>query len=248
MTATRIGAFSVVALPLVLSLVLTACDRSDPPSKQLERAAEDAIGEVQGEDLPQIAEGPYAPRNECLDEPGAAAFLLELRNAVSVRDADALLSLSADDIFLDFGGGTGADLLRERLAAEDGYLWDALDDIMELGCASDGARMTMPWYFTQDIPVDPYMGAVVMGEDVPLHSAPNAESEEVGRISWGAVEALENVSDDGAYVAVRWEGGEDGEPVEGYIEAAKLRSIIDYRLITTRRNDRWRITNLVAGD
>ena len=244
MTITRLGALSVLAL----AAGLAACDRSDPPSQRIERAAEDAIEEVQGETLPTIAEGPYAPRDECLDQPGASEFLLSLRNAVKARDTEALLALAADDVFLDFGGGSGKDLLRERMAADDGFLWGELNEILTLGCASDGASMTLPWYFAQDIPVDPFDGQIVTGEDVPLRAGPNAEAEELARISWDVVEWYTEVDPDARFVPVRWNGDEDGEPVEGFIELSKLRSIVDYRVGVSRRNDRWRITNFVAGD
>ncbi|WP_340586743.1 hypothetical protein [Erythrobacter alti] len=235
-------------LAAILVTSLAACDRSDPPVKKLERAAEDMMGEVQGENLPRQAKGPYAPRNECLDQPGAAEFLLDLRNAAAARNADALVALSADDIMLDFGGGAGTELLRERLAEESGYLWNALDEVLILGCASDGARMTMPWYFTQDIKADPYMGAIVMGEDVPLYRSASEDSEVLGQISWNIVEAQEGRREGDRFAEVIWINPNDDTPVEGYVEVEKLRSIIDYRLIVTRRNNRWRITNFIAGD
>lgn len=230
------------------ALALSGCDRSQPPVETIERAAEEAIGEVQGETPPQQAQGPYAPRDECLDEPGAGEFLANLRKAVEARDSDALIALSAEDVFLDFGGGTGTELLRERLAAEDGYLWDALSQILTLGCASDGARITMPWYFAQDIPIDPYMGAIVMAQDVPLRASPVDDAEVVAQLSWDAVEALEGLRDDERFLKVSWMDPGTEELVEGYIEADTLRSIIDYRIGASRRNNRWRITNFVAGD
>lgn len=227
---------------------LGSCDRSKSPSQQIERVAEDAIGELKGETLPRRAQGPLAPREECLDQPGAGEFLANLRRAVEARDEAAFLALAADDIILDFGGGTGKELLRERLNAEDGYLWDALDQIMTLGCASDGASMTLPWYFAQDIPVDPFVGAIVTGEGVPLRASPSAEAEELAQISWDVVEVQADLTKEDRVVRVAWVNRQNRNRLEGFIDAENLRSIIDYRVIASRRNDRWRITNFVAGD
>ena len=34
----------------------------------------------------------------------------------------------------------------------------------------------------------------------------------------------------------------------GFVATDKLRSLLDYRLIASSRNGRWRITSLIAGD
>lgn len=234
----------LAALPLVA--LLAACDRSDPPSDRFERAAEELVAEVEGEALPVQPDGPYAPRDECLDQPGASEFLANLRTAVRDRDADRLLGLAAEDVLLDFGGGSGRDELRERLAANDGELWEQLDVILTLGCASDGARLTMPWYFAQEIgDLDPYGAMVVTGEDVPLYAAETGE-EELRQLDWEMVTRvsfLEIVENEGSRWQVELQDG-----TRGFVPQDKLRSLIDYRIGAARRNGRWRITNFVAGD
>lgn len=236
-----------VTLP-VLAL-LSACDRSDPPSDRLERAAEELVAEVESTAAaePEPA-GPWAPRNECDDLPGGEAFEASLRSAVEARDTDAFLALAADDVKLDFGGGSGTAQLRQLLAANDGAFWRELDSMLDLGCAADEtAGITIPWYFAQQIPVDSYAGAIVTGEDVPLYEGAASDTPVQSRLSWEAVVTLplEGESD---FARVRWTDPEGGDELEGYIAKADLRSIIDRRLIASRRNNRWRITALVAGD
>ena len=245
MTITRtLGA----TLPLLA--MLSACDRSDPPSERLERAAEELVSDVENEALPaQRPDGPWAPRNDCADLPGASAFLASLRSAIDERDADALVALTAEDVKLDFGGGTGAGKLRERLAANNGAHWEMLAQLMDLGCAtSDETSLTLPWYFGQTIPVDPYMGAIVTGEDVSLYRAPDTDAEVLATVSWDAVERLPDETAREGFQRVAWTRPEKEERVEGYIAKSELRGMIDYRLIANRRNNRWRITALVAGD
>ncbi len=237
-----------VTLPLLV--LLAACDRSDPPSERLERAAEELVSEVENEQLPaQREDGPWAPRNECNNLPGAMDFLASLQAAIDTRDADAFVALAAEDVKLDFGGGAGAAQLRERLEADGGAHWETLEQLLELGCAAgDETSITLPWYFAQTIPVDPYMGAIVTGEDVPLYSAPATDASELATISWDAVEQLPDDTEREGFERVVWTRLESEERVEGYIASAQLRSIIDYRLIANRRNNRWRITALIAGD
>ncbi len=237
-----------VTLPLLA--LLSACDRSDPPSERLERAAEELVAEVENEPLPaQQPDGPWAPRNECNNLPGAMDFLASLQAAIDTRDADALVELAAEDVKLDFGGGAGHKELRALLSAEDGAHWEMLAKLLELGCAaSDETSLTLPWYFSQSIPVDPYMGAIVTGEDVPLYSEPSSSAEVAATISWDAVEQLPSTTAGETFSHVRWTDPDGGEATEGYIAKTSLRSIIDYRLIANRRNNRWRITALIAGD
>lgn len=237
------------AIAIALMTGLVACDRSEPPVRKIERAAEDAIGAVEGERLPALPGGPYAPRNECRDLPGASEFLLNLNRAVEARDADALVELAAEDIQLDFGGGAGRDELRARLQSDDYDLWDTLEELVTLGCASDDTSMiTIPWYFAQDIEVDPYMGGIVTGVNVPMYAAPADDADVLAEISWDAVEALpvERVNAD--YEQYRWTNPETGEDVTGFIKADQVRAIIDYRLGATRRNQRWRLVYFIAGD
>lgn len=232
------------ALPLLA--LLAACVRSDPPSGQLERAAEEMVTEVGNELLPAQPSGRYAPRNECLDLPGAAEFLASLRNATEARDVDALVALSAPDVFLDFGGGAGRAKLRQQLAAPDGERWAALDDILEMGCATEGQRMTLPWYFPQDIgEVDPYGAMIVTGEDVPLYAAATGR-EELRKLDWDLVTRvsfLEIVEEEGPRSEV-----ELGDGTRGFVDEDKLRSLIDYRIGATRHDGRWQIATFVAGD
>lgn len=239
-----------IGVSLGLAAMLSACDRSDPPSDRLERAAEDLVSEVESTPTAEpTPAGPWAPRNECVDQPGVTDFLASLQAAIDTRDADALVALAAQDVKLDFGGGAGADELRQRLAADDGEFWDTLARMLEYGCAADGGTsITIPWYFAQEIPVDSYTGAIVTGEDVPLYNAPGSDAEVTAQLSWEAVETLQDQPENSDFTHVSWSETAAGNAVEGYIAKDSLRAIIDYRLIANRRNNRWRITALVAGD
>jgi hypothetical protein len=231
----------MAALPLLL--LLPSCDRQEAPADELVKSAEKLVGTKKPEPEP-LAKGPYAPRDTCGDLEGAAEFRQNLAEAVRLRDADAFVALAAEDIKLDFGGGSGRAELRTRLTGEDWNLWQELDELLALGCAvNKQGGITIPWYFEQTIAgVDPMAGMIVTGEEVPLRSAPEEEGPPLRTISWDVVE-IGSLRPDDTHQQVTTTEGE-----QGFVATDKLRSLVDYRLSATRRNGRWSIVSLVAGD
>ena len=231
----------IAALPLFL--LLPSCDRQEAPADEFVKSAEKLVGAEMREPEP-LAQGPYAPRDTCGDLQGADEFRQNLAEAVRLRDADAFVALAAEDIKLDFGGGSGRTELRERLSSENRDLWQELDELLALGCAvNKQGGITIPWYFEQKIAgVDAMAGMIVTGEEVPLREAPEGDAPPVRAISWDVVE-ISSFRPDEAYQQVTTTDGE-----QGFIATDELRSLIDYRLSATRRNSRWSIVNFVAGD
>jgi hypothetical protein len=230
--------------PLLLALVLTcaACSQEDAPAGEIVEAAEEIVAPA-AEPAP-LAKGKWAPRDTCGAVDGAGAFRQRLAAAVEARDADALIALAADDIKLDFGGGEGTAELRARLADEGRELWNELDALMALGCsANEQGGITIPWYFDQDLgEADPYAAMLVIGEDVPVLTAPRPTAERLDAISWDLVEAA-SFNPELPFQEIKMAGGRTG-----FIATDKLRSLIDYRLMASNRNGRWWITAFVAGD
>lgn len=231
----------IAALPL--ALLLAACEREKAPADEVVKSAEKLVGAKKTE-APTLAQGPYAPRDTCGELKGAAEFRQALAAAVEARDADALVALAAEDVKLDFGGGTGRAELKKRLASEDRKLWQELGELLALGCsANKQGGLTIPWYFDQPIKgADSISGMIVTGENVPLLSSPEEGAQAVSTLSWDIVQ-ISAVKPDEAFQKVKTAQGE-----EGYIATGKLRSLIDYRLLAVSRNGNWRIVSLVAGD
>jgi hypothetical protein len=228
-------------MPLLLGLA--ACNRHNAPSDQLAQSAKQFVGAATPTPAP-LAEGPYAPRDTCHGVKGADDFRRQLADAVMARDTNAFLVLAADDIKLDFGGGTGRAELKKRLTDKDWKLWNELDQLLKLGCAAnEQGGITIPWYFEQHIDkVDATTGMLVTGENVPLLSAPDPKSPPVETISWNVV-SLASLAPDDPYQSVTTLDGK-----QGYIATGKLRSLLDYRLRATQRNGKWSIVSLVSGD
>ena len=250
------------AIPLAL---LAACDaggdalQAEGPANSLPAAASPSASEqLLTRYIATDPQGPLAPRDECASIDGAQAFRIALAEAVTSRDADALLALAASDVMLDFGGGAGQELLRQRLTAPEYRLWQALEALLPLGCAvqDQGRLLVMPWYFAQDTRFDAFESFIVIGAGVPMHEAPDGASERVATLAWEEVEwpLLDNtlVQEPGEAQQPRWANvwlKREGEvPLRGYVAVDRLRGIIDWRLLAERIDGQWRVTMLIAGD
>lgn len=193
-----------------------------------------------------LPSGPLAPTDTCSEAPGAAAFLSALRKAVAARDAKALSVLADPDVRLDFGGGAGREELARRLSGSDGAgLWAELDEIVALGCALDGDRLVLPALFAQDLgTLDPYTTMVVTGSGVPLFAEARVSAPQLATLSWQAVALAGSLEPDAPFQRVVVPGGPTG-----FVQTARLRSVLDYRLIANRaKGEGWRLTAFVAGD
>lgn len=183
----------------------------------------------------------YPPTDECAKLPGFAAFRVTLFAAVAKRDAAALAALADPAVNLDFGGGSGPEELRKRLESTPA-LWSELAALEGLGCAEDGGVVTLPWIFSRmPDPVDPYTALLVTGKGVPLRVKPATDAKELAKLDWTLVEATKT-PDAGAFREV------NSGKLLGYVETARLRSVIGYRLIADRQNGAWKVTAFVAGD
>lgn len=231
--------------PGALVLALAACSQADAPSDKVEAVATSMVEEATGASpTPAAAQpGPWAPRDDCQKVKGAELFRQQLSAAVLARDAEVVATLAADDVKLDFGGGSGRAELRSRLSTPDAPLWGVLDELLTLGCAANRqSGITLPWYFEQDITGDPFNTMIVTGEAVPLLSTADGAGTSTAQLSWEAVTLANGLSPEAAFQQVKH--GKD----TGYIATDKLRSIVDYRLFASSRNGTWRITSFVAGD
>ncbi|MFN4135431.1 MAG: hypothetical protein ACK4G2_07240 [Novosphingobium sp.] len=205
---------------------------------------EPAIAASAGAQEPEALAGlAYPPQDECAARPGWPAFRKSLGNAIRARDADALAALAAPDIMLDYGGSSGIAELKRRLADPAGGLWQELAAILPLGCAVQGGLAAMPWVFW-NVPetVDSYHAMLVLGDATPLRQTPGGKV--ISPVGWFLV-GIDPMAFDRARpeTQVTLDNGR-----KGWIETARLRSLLDYRLIAEPVDGTWRITAFIAGD
>ena len=188
----------------------------------------------------------YVPRDECVTLPGFATFREAVFAATAKRDGEALAALADPDIRLDFGGGAGRDELRKRLVDPKSGLWSEIAALAPLGCAADGTVATLPAIFSR-VPddVDPGRTMLVTGSAVPLRGKPSPGAPMVRTLDW----ALVTLKGDGFDPASKYAEVTAADGSSGFVATAKLRSLLDYRLIADKtEGGAYRITALIAGD
>ena len=240
-----------LALLISPGLLLAGCERQEDakpsaPTSQTGTPAASAPAPVAAltPAVPEVV-GHFAPRDECTALPGWKDFSGRLRAAVAGRDGPALAALADPAIVLDFGGGSGPDELKRRLAGKEGTeLWGELDAILRLGCAQgmEGGDAVLPWFFGQDLgEADPYQVLLVNAAKVPLRAAPDPKAAVTALVSWQLVDAAD---ERGGFRKVSLPGRKE----RGDIASGALRSPLDYRLVAQQVKGEWRLMAFVAGD
>lgn len=247
---TRFAAMALIGLSL-----LGGCGTEPAPAPSASSAAREAApsasaasstpqAEASDAAAPLIKAASYPPRDDCSAQPGWPAFRARLEAVVARRDTEALAALTDPDVKLDFGGGYGLAEMKVRLNDKDYKLWDQITALLPLGCGVSDSYASMPWIFS-NLPesTDPYSAMLVLGNEVPAFSKAGTSSPKVGTLNWSLVTIAEGSTPDEHFTKVSLPGGGTG-----FIESAKLRSVIDYRLIAERGKQGWRITHIIAGD
>jgi hypothetical protein len=187
------------------------------------------------------------PVDTCAGDASLRAFRADLSQAVARKDKDRLLALVADDVLVDFGGGSGrADFARtwDLDRPETSLLWSELGEALRLGCVRDGAAAASPSLFRQlSDEADAFDKVVVTGANVRLMAAPGPDGQVVANLPLWAVLKVRD-----------WDGSGDWTPVtladgrQGYVPSTSVRSPIDRRAIFGKRTGGWRMTGFVVGD
>lgn len=183
------------------------------------------------------------PVDEATRQPDLVAFRNELLASLARNDTAAVLAKFSPEVKLDFGGGEGIELLRERL--REGELWRALEDVLANGGRFlEDSTFYAPWWFHVDTD-DPVEQWVVIGDGVRVRAEPRAESGVVATLSYMVVmddtAAAPDVSAD--WVAIRLKDGR-----RGFVAARFVRRTFGYRVGIRREGGQWRIIYFIAGD
>ncbi|MGX7925503.1 hypothetical protein ACWPMX_02895 [Tsuneonella sp. HG094] len=230
---------------LALLAVLAACSQENAPSETIRDATDEVVEKVEGTAPAKLAQGAYAPREDCGQKPGAEEFRAALVTAIQAKNAEQLIALAAPDVVLDFGGGAGTAELRKRLADSKSGLWSDLAELTTLGCGVNAeGGVTIPWVAAQPLAdVETAMEMLVTGEGVPLWRAAADDAPQLASVSWDFVTLSAGLQPDAEFQKVETRDGK-----AGYIASDKLRSPLDYRIIASSRDGKWSFTSLVAGD
>ena len=252
---------SLFALSLALATVLTACGRSESvdtfkPDRAEEKVSvtdvKGAAPKVDTQAKGETALGALVPQDECARDAAFVAYRKQLAAAVTAKDFDKLKPLLSPQIKLDFGGGSGLELMAERLAkGVDANLdnrphWEELAEILTLGCAlgSGNANATMPYAFEKLEGRDAFATLLPRRDGIALYKSEDANSEIAKTLHWEAL-TLANPNDaSDATIAVKLDDG-----TTGFVRRADVRPATGYRALFNKGDDgKWLMTAFIAGD
>jgi hypothetical protein len=190
--------------------------------------------------------GRLPPVDQCSTDASFAAFRDALLQAIARRDREHLLSILADDILVDFGGGAGRAAFVEAWQLdrpETSPVWDELGEVLRLGCVQDPEHgYWAPSMFMSGEIDDPFGTALAIRPGAPLHAAPDAGSARLASLDWDLVSVIEWNGED------PWQRVRTADGREGYVRSADLRSPVDYRAGFRRIDGSWRMSTFIAGD
>ena len=189
------------------------------------------------------------PVEQCVGDSDFNRVRRQLEKVVETRDLDGLLQLTSEDVRASFAGRSGRESFTDywTAATEDReLLWNELRSALRLGCAQakDGEGnpyRAIPSMFVTGDDLDGFATWVALPGSV-LRTQANATSPATMRLpAWTVLDEVEH--DGGFWIKVRTPKGRGG-----YVSTAQARSLLDYRIIFSRRGGQWRITAFVAGD
>jgi hypothetical protein len=186
------------------------------------------------------------PRDEAARDPEFFVFRARLQRAVAEHDTAEIMRVVDAGILNSFGGDGGRNEFREHWnLAQPGQsrLWGVLGFVLALGGAFlDDTTFYAP-YTMKDTPGDGFETLAVLGHNVMVRAEPAAGSTPIDTISFEVVTKWREKPSTNGWEPVRTSRGRTGWVAQRY-----LRSPIDHRAGFVRRQGRWLLRTLVAGD
>jgi hypothetical protein len=190
--------------------------------------------------------GTVAPFDDAARDTSFLTFRDALLRTLAQRDTASLYAIVAPDIRVSFGPDNGIGAFREewRPGEDDSEIWSVLDDLLR-----HGGRFTTPdlfiapWtFFGLSDSLDAFEYLVVRDSGVIVRAAPDASAAVLARLSFEIVRAASTPAPEG------WTAIMTGDGRLGYVDADRVRSPVGYRAGFERRDGRWLLVFLAAGD
>lgn len=202
----------------------------------------------------------FPPVDEAEEDAGFLAYRERLIDAVVARDIDAIVSMAAEDIKLNFGGTSGHEALRDFLTVDPAGFpegqrheapalrernWADLETVLRMGGVFDGeGRFVAPytWSFEPPDGMDPFEVMFVTGTGVAMRDRPIRYGALTARLDHDVVRLIDWVSGTPYVRVVR------ADDTNGYVHSDYLRALVDYRAFFERRDGDWKMITFIAGD
>ena len=191
------------------------------------------------------------PVDEAVKDPSFFAFRARLLKALAKKDTTYLISILDPQIRTDFGGGGGvADFKKAwHLERPNSEIWSELTSVLALGGSFDNGAFAAPYVYSKfPDELDSYEYQAVIDEGVRVRREPNTSSAVIRTLSFDVVKVIPEPATETTTAKRQWLNVELSDGQKGFIAKEYVRSPIGYRAIFEKRNGKWVLTALVAGD
>jgi hypothetical protein len=174
------------------------------------------------------------PVDESTRDAKLVAYLAKFKDAVAHRNRNELVPLIAREIKLGFGGEDGIANFHPD--------WPALDRLLSLGGAWQGASYSIPYVFARfPDDLDAFDYAAITGRGVQFRAGPSPTARALRTMDYELVKVEDQ---DEAWWKITTLTGE-----KGYVSAKFIASPAGYRAIFNKnRRGEWKLSALLAGD
>lgn len=186
------------------------------------------------------------PVDEAAALPEFFTFRAWLLQVVARRDTAALLEIVDPDIKNGFGGDDGKVAFERewRPSSAGSKVWETLAAVLALGGRRSGEDGFIAPYVFAVWPdgVDGFEHVAVIGDRVRVRRAPRADAAVLAVVSFTVLKRRDDQAPEAWTPVIAPDGR------AGYISSQHVRSPIDYRAFFTKKDGRWRMVMLLAGD
>jgi hypothetical protein len=189
---------------------------------------------------------PVKPVDEGVTDPDFFLFRARLQTALANHDTAEIMRVVDRGILNSFGGDGGREEFRQKWGLanpEKSQLWGALGFVLALGGRFLDDTLFYAPYLFDGVSGDAFETLVVLGSDIPVLAGPGSTFRVIDTVSFEEVTKWREKRTTSGWEPIRTTTGKTGWVLQHH-----LRSPIDYRAGFARRQGRWSLHALVAGD
>jgi hypothetical protein len=187
------------------------------------------------------------PVDEADQDHSFLQFREELLVTIEHRDVEALIEVIDPNVLISFGMDNGIEHFMEEWdpASPESEIWDELAVLLRMGGTfQPNGAFYAPYVFTEfPDDLEPFMGRLILGPNVPLYELPDTSSNILTYLSYNAVRYRRD-----SRVLEGWTSVMTQDNRAGFVEESMVHGPIDYRAGFTKKNGNWIMTCFVAGD
>lgn len=213
-----------------------------------------------------ICQAKLEPPIHHISDPSLAEFLRDLEDAIYVKDKEFIIGNLNPQIQNSFGGDGGIDEFKQywNWDSESSKFWNLMTKLLELGGGefNGGDTYRIPyvnsmWPSHDEFDVFEHMA--ITGSNVNVRENPSIESPTTAQLNYDIVTVNYNKShppfNSPKINGVKYIGSKEwyyiesvDKSIQGYVNWNYIWSPVGYRLGLYKKNDKWLISSLIAGD